>query len=509
MVKAVVGDEAHLKAFEEALSSSSSPPPQAQVGLVVGKLSASSDRALVYSLLPTPPTEAGAPACSLRAAPKPKASKAKAPSSSDATLEFDVDWIAEHARQVSRMLLGGMSVIGIYIWASEASFKATPPAVLSQVIRAVFQACYGSTLSERLLIHISYSPRRWACRICEVASGSLRPCDFKYSKLLASLQTFRCRYNFQIRLTAVQAEPFKKVILKAISHLTEEVQNARALVDGCLFSEDINISTDGPHQVDFLVPFKNAVPIEGASANAFAVLFDDTFFFSSCHESLTLYACTKECSLEGVAGLLHFAGSVSALAYLGPKESISEAISDLKADIITSLRSRLDIILDEADDGSATNELEQSPSQKVTQVVFHELREPYCFSFPRRVLIPWLGGAYVCDYLQQSETTEDATDRCKEVIPLETAAASSSILEPESAAVCGTLESFWDMVPGARSGGRNSSSRLKDSGCTGQEEDGSRSRQGAGNFNILAAMFALLVALIGGVVFTFSAGSNT
>ena len=77
------------------------------------------------------------------------------------------------------------------------------------------------------------------------------------------------------------------------------------------------------------MPFKNAVPIEGASANAFAVLFGDTFFFS-CHESLTLYACTKECSLEGVAGLLRFAGSVSALAYLGPKESISEAISDLK-----------------------------------------------------------------------------------------------------------------------------------------------------------------------------------
>jgi hypothetical protein len=127
MVKAVVGDEAHLKAFEEALSSSS-PPPQAQVaspslpcaspsplldsirvdsirfgsqvGLVVGKLSASSDRALVYSLLPTPPTEDAGPACSLRAAPKPKTSKPKATSSSDASLEFDVDWIAEHARQV-------------------------------------------------------------------------------------------------------------------------------------------------------------------------------------------------------------------------------------------------------------------------------------------------------------------------------------------------------------------------------------------------------------------------
>lgn len=31
------------------------------------------------------------------------------------------------------MLLGGMNVVGIYLWASEATFKATSPAVLSQV----------------------------------------------------------------------------------------------------------------------------------------------------------------------------------------------------------------------------------------------------------------------------------------------------------------------------------------------------------------------------------------
>jgi len=130
MVKAVVGDEAHLKAFEETLASSSTPPPQAQVGhslpfptlrtcgsltlsidppsdlvssvnsqvgLVVGKLSASSDRALVYALLPTPLTDA--------AAPKSKPSKgggrgSSSSSSSDASLDFDVEWIAEHARQV-------------------------------------------------------------------------------------------------------------------------------------------------------------------------------------------------------------------------------------------------------------------------------------------------------------------------------------------------------------------------------------------------------------------------
>jgi hypothetical protein len=103
------------------------------------------------------------------------------------------------------MLLGGMSVIGAYVWASEASFKATSPAVLSQVstiscfvslvsphmlmlwfslstggsmpvfqvIRAISQACYGSACGERLLIHISYSPRRCCLIFLHVNFGSL------------------------------------------------------------------------------------------------------------------------------------------------------------------------------------------------------------------------------------------------------------------------------------------------------------------------------------------------
>uniref|UniRef100_A0A0E0QD79 Protein odr-4 homolog n=1 Tax=Oryza rufipogon TaxID=4529 RepID=A0A0E0QD79_ORYRU len=456
MVKTVVGDEAQVKASEETLSASTSP----------AQLSASSDRALAYSLIPTPPTDSGAPACSLlRAKPAAKAASSGASSS----LDFDVDWLAEHARQVSRMLLGGMTVIGIYIWASEASFKATSPAVLSQVLRAVSQVAplYGTGVDERLLIHISYSPRRWACRICDMSSGRLRPCDFKYSKLLASLQTFRCTYNFEIRLPVVQAEPFKKVISKAISHLTKQVQNAKALIDGVLFLDGMDNTLEGPHNVEFLVPFKNNLPA------------------------------------EGVAGLLLFAGSVSALAYLGPKESIAEVISDLKLDIITSLRSRLDIILDEADDDSTTNNLENSLSQKATQVVFHELRAPYSFPFPRRILIPWLAGSYICDYLQQSETMEDAMERCKEVMSLEADMGNYSIVEPESASAA-TLGSFWDVVPGALSKAP-SEPGLKE---MNSGQNGSRKTHGS-SFSILMAFVVLLIAVLVGCIFTLSATLKT
>jgi hypothetical protein len=45
----------------------------------------------------------------------------------------------------------------------------------------------------------------------------------------------------------------------------------------------------------------------------------------------------------------------------------------IKADIIRSLRSRLDIIVDEEENDS-NNDLEKPPSQKATQIKFHELR---------------------------------------------------------------------------------------------------------------------------------------
>uniref|UniRef100_A0A0E0EWE5 Protein odr-4 homolog n=1 Tax=Oryza meridionalis TaxID=40149 RepID=A0A0E0EWE5_9ORYZ len=496
MVKTVVGEEAQLKALEETLSASASP---AQMGLIVGKLSASSDRALAYSLIPTPPTDSGAPACSLlRAAPNPKAAKA-ASSDASSSLDFDVDWVAEHARQVSRMLLGGMTVIGIYIWASEASFKATSPAVLSQVLRAVSQVA-----------------PLWACRICDMSSGRLRPCDFKNSKLLASLQTFRCTYNFEIRLPVVQAEPFKKVISKAISHLTKQVQNAKALIDGVLFLDGMDNTLEGPHNVEFLVPFKNNLPAEVVQAEPFKkviskaishltkqvqnakALIDGVLFLDGMDNTLegphnVEFLVPFKNNLpaeEGVAGLLLFAGSVSALAYLGPKESIAEVISDLKLDIITSLRSRLDIILDEADDDSTTNNLENSLSQKATQVVFHELR---------RILIPWLAGSYICDYLQQSETTEDAMERCKEVMSLEADMGNYSIVEPESASAA-TLGSFWDVVPGALSKAP-SEPGLKE---MNSGQNGSRKTHGS-SFSILMAFVVLLIAVLVGCIFTLSA----
>lgn len=83
-----------------------------QVGLVIGKLSANSNRGFVYYLIPTPATDGGGPACSLKREASgnfgkdgKKGSKgAKPVSEAPASLVIDTDWVAEHARQVKMKL---------------------------------------------------------------------------------------------------------------------------------------------------------------------------------------------------------------------------------------------------------------------------------------------------------------------------------------------------------------------------------------------------------------------
>ena len=97
-------------------------------------------------------------------------------------------------------------------------------------------------------------------------------------------------------------------------------------------------------------------------------------------------------------------------------------------------------------------------------------------------------------------------ERCKEVISLETGVEESSILEPEvAAAASATLESFWDVVPGASSRAR-ADPCLKDGHSA--PANGSRRTQG-NSLSILAALFALLVALLVGFMFAFSASWKT
>lgn len=483
MVKAVVGEESQLQLAEDRLSRSSEP---AQVGLVIGKLNSALDRGFVFDLVPTQ-NDAGQPACSVLEPAKDnkkKGSKSKSQTSdSSSNLVIDKDWVAEHARQVSRMMVGGIKVVGIYVWASEAAFKNSTM-VLCQTVKGVAEAAstLEDDLDERLLIHICYSPRRWTCRNCtlssNITSSSLRPCDFKMGRVLTSLQTFKCLYNFDLRLPIYQEKTSKSETLvdflcNGISNYVKELQGAKAVIDGNLVVNDEACTTEGLHEVELLLPFMKDMYIEA-------------------------------CSQKDVVGVVNFTGSLCSFSFLNSKEPISQAVADIKDDIIRSLRSRLDIICDEADEdpGPIDNGIKEAgndlASEKpVSQLVLHSLRKNCNLSLPRRVFVPWLAGTYICDYLQPSETLEVLKDHCVELMSMEAPNDASKILEPEEEAIRVSTRSFWDVVIPYCS--TSSSTQEKNIEITGKENSQKTSKSPSLYF--VAAVIILLLSVLVGFVF--------
>ena len=129
--------------------------PPLQIGLLVGKLEVGT-RDFVLALVPFPDwkdDEEGAGGAAARA---------------DTALDVDEDWIVEHATQVSRMLPGGVDVVGTYAFASDAAFKTASAALTSatvEIARAANAVGVPATRSHhqradhRLVLHLLHHPQ--------------------------------------------------------------------------------------------------------------------------------------------------------------------------------------------------------------------------------------------------------------------------------------------------------------------------------------------------------------
>ncbi|XP_010528644.1 PREDICTED: protein odr-4 homolog isoform X1 [Tarenaya hassleriana] len=482
MVKAVVGEETRLTSAEDRLSRSAIP---SEVGLVIGKLSSALDRGFVFDLIPTPNNDTGEPACSVMDAKdnRKKSSSSKSQSSDTSSLSIDSDWVAEHARQVSRMLLGGMKVVGIYVWASDSSFKNSTM-MLYQAIKGVSDAVrhLDPSLDEVLLIHICYSPRRWNCRSCllgsSITSSNLRPCDFKLGRVLSSLKRFRCIYSFNLRSPICfggesAAQTFTDILRQQLANHAKDLRRANALVDGDMVQNDEPCNTDGEHEVELLFPFMKDTLVEAFSG-------------------------------KDIAGVLCVAGSICSYAYLNAKEPISQAVADIKADIIRSLQSRLDIICDEAEENLYPNnglDKEEAANAPIPKLIPSPSTKPFRLPLPRRVFVPWLSGTFLCDYLQPSESLEVLKERCIELISMENTPETSTFSEVETEAHLLISKSFWDAVSPATSDVAPNFIVERSGEGTRHEDDDQRTDKASSNPAIVVAVLVLVLSVVLGLVF--------
>jgi len=140
---------------------------------------------------------------------------------------------------------------------------------------------------------------------------------------------------------------------------------------------------------------------------------------------------------------------------------VGRAATDLKADIVASLRVRLDLLIDEADreaddddavavvtdarDGERAREGMGGgdDSSRRRQRRRHPLTEGAAppsapatvgIALPRRAWVRWVDGCAVCDYLVRGESTADVVERCGEVLNWEVPGGAAGVVDAEAPA---------------------------------------------------------------------------
>lgn len=195
------------------------------------------------------------------AAAKPKKGAAAKGSSSNAAVSITLrsDDIADHALQVSRMLPGGLSVLGLYLFAPDSGFSSATSALCKTLCSiAADLAALTNTSSkaksnsssnqttaqgqqELLLLHVDSASRKFSMKSClassgeHAAAGSLKPCELKFGPSLASLVCLKARHTFNLTMPATDsAAQLQQLLQETVAQESARVMDAVVVVGGSI-----------------------------------------------------------------------------------------------------------------------------------------------------------------------------------------------------------------------------------------------------------------------------------
>ncbi|GBG84270.1 hypothetical protein CBR_g38241 [Chara braunii] len=370
-----------------------------EVGLLIGR-SAEGNRSHLYVLVPTPSNEDGGgkeggegnggssgPGVGVAGGGKGRHDGKQAAASLPI---LDSDWIGEHARQVCRLLPGGIQVLGVYVFGTEPVFKSLAAALnstLYAVCQAILSECNDSFSNTKvpddmLLLHVCSSPKKYSCKSCPSGSGTtplvgMKPCEMKFGNVLGSLRCCSNRYKVDIRMPLISEKLGRRYSLRsaidaAISKESVRLHYAISAVDDGLLVDDALVGTlfdtkaDGgaPYgrvEVLFLLPPIGSVHTETSD---------------SCESTDSTLGPENSVKEDEVIGMIAIRGTVQGVAYAHVREPVRRLIADLKGDVIRSLRTRLDVLYDEIEREQTEENEVSGPVETSTSGENPEARKP-------------------------------------------------------------------------------------------------------------------------------------
>ncbi|KAA8587552.1 hypothetical protein FQN60_016414, partial [Etheostoma spectabile] len=306
----------------------------------------------------------------------------------------DKEWVIEHARQVSRMLPGGLSVLGVFI-ITDTDSKDTLT-TLRQLVFAVENLISSEHLwnpadddvTDCVTLHVN--PKTRKTFDVKDPKSMAKPADWKYqSGVCSSWSMVSCCINVDMlvplpdnRTGTENMDTSLKEELKVWAH---QLESGVCLIDGKKLSEDTELTG-------------------GQVKRNIRQTYTAQILLTPDDQRLT--DVVQRCG-----GSVSVRGAVHSRAYLHsnkPKVKLAEKL--LKRDVVSTVATRVQMLLEEL----LTSEEESKGSSRVKQQT-----EQFCL--PRRVFCPVKvsGPVCVCDYLFSDEGLSEVTDRLKEMLDID------------------------------------------------------------------------------------------
>ncbi|XP_068613755.1 protein odr-4 homolog isoform X2 [Brachionichthys hirsutus] len=349
-------------------------------GLLIGQSSSQRDYVIMASR--TPPREGSA---------------------STAGKSLDKEWVAEHARQVSRMLPGGLAVLGVFM-ITDADAKDTV-ATLSQLVFAVEKLISSEYLwnpadddiTDCVTLHVNPKTRKTICRTFDVKNpkSMAKLADWKYhSGVCSSWSMVSCCVNVDMLVplpgNGSAAEILDAFLKEGLKEWARQIQHGICLFEGKTLPDDTEL-------------------LAGQKRNR------QTF-------TVQLLISPDDQSLSGVVqqcgGSVSVRGAIHSRAYLhSNKSKVRLAEKLLKRDVLSTVAARVQMLLEEllmSEEGEGGG---GGGSRGKHQTAADT------FALPRRIFCPVssCGPVCVCDYQFSDEAKAEATDRLKEMLDIDVA----------------------------------------------------------------------------------------
>lgn len=316
--------------------------------------------------------------------------------------DLDEAGVAEHARHVTRMLPGGIFVLGMFVVGpgdvfAESASLSRMRAVLSRIKKVLLTNKFlhgNSPSSEKLVLHLCSTTQRYVCKMLNPDNmvGTPIPVDWKFQSNPTKWHQLDCKYEldqiFPITTRKI-AQPLRKHLQEALSCVDEQIHTAVCVIDGEMRDLSESIESIGKKKKG-----KNSKPApeDGKVLNA------------SMYIPCSKFNDDPDLQVVDCCGEMKFLGVLASRVFLHQRASVQEAVEALKEDVIRSFASRLEMHWD-----SLIEEEHGSPEEHVT------LHEP-----PRRVLVPLPHcRVTLSDYLFPGEGASEALISLEELLDLQ------------------------------------------------------------------------------------------